>query len=148
MKNGLRFLSLIILICLLIAIREIIAPFLYDPLVNYFKSDYLHKPVPSINLGLLLVNILVRYILNSAVSITIIYVLYKNIKLVWFSFKIYTIAFIFFSICLITILKFNEGSNYLLLFYVRRFLIQPILVLLLIPAFYLQKLKNDENLKN
>lgn len=148
MKNGLRFLSLIILVCLLIAIREVIAPFLYDPLANYFKSDYLHKPIPSINLGLLLVNILVRYILNSVVSIAIIYVLYKNIKLVWFSFKIYSIAFVFFSLCLIIILKFNEGSNYLLLFYVRRFLIQPILVLLLIPAFYLQKLKNDENFKN
>jgi len=148
MKYGLKFLSLIILVCLLIAIREIIAPYLYDPLANYFKLDYLHKPVPSINLGLLLANILVRYVLNSAVSIAIIYVLFKNVKLVWFSFKIYTIAFIFFGMCLLIILKFNEGNNYLLLFYVRRFLIQPILVLLLIPAFYLQKLKNDENFKN
>jgi exosortase F-associated protein len=141
MKNGLKFLSLIILICLLIAVREIIAPILYDPLANYFKTDYLHKPVPPINLGLLLINILVRYILNSAISIAIIYVLFKNVKLVWFSFKIYTIVFLFFGLCLIIILKFNEGNNYLLLFYVRRFLIHPLIVLLLIPVFYLQKSK-------
>jgi len=148
MKNSLKILGLIVLVILLIAIREVVAPYLYDPLANYFKSDYLYKPVPYINLGLLLANIFVRYILNTAVSIGIIYVLFKDVKLVWFALKIYVIAFIFFSLCLIAILKFNQENNYLLLFYVRRFLIHPILVLLLIPAFYFQKLKSSKNLNN
>lgn len=147
MKISLKIFVLIILVLLLIAIREFIAPFLYDPLANYFKSDYLYKPIPSLNLGLLFVSSFTRYLLNSLVSIGIIYVFFQDIKLILFASKIYFVVFIILVVSLVAVLKLYQGNGYLLLFYVRRFLIHPILVLLLIPAFYFQKLKNGENIE-
>ncbi len=148
MKNGLKILGLIILIFFLIGIREFIAPHLYDPLVNFFKADYLNKPVPTLNLSLFFVNIFIRYALNGMVSIGIIYLFFNDYKIVRFAFKLYVIAFIVLTISLILILKFHQENNYLLLFYVRRLLIHPVLVLVLIPAFYFQKLKKNGNFKN
>ncbi len=145
MKNSLKVISLIILVLFLIAIREFIAPILYDPLANYFKSDYLYQPIPSLNLGLLFVSTFIRYFLNSVVSIGIIYVFFQNTKMILFALKVYFYLFIILIICLIAILKLNQGDGYLLLFYVRRILIHPILLLLLLPAFYFQNLKNLKN---
>jgi exosortase F-associated protein len=145
MKNRWKILVLIILVLLLIAIREVVAPFLYDPLANYFKSDYLYKPIPSLNLGLFFVSTFIRYFLNSVVSISIIYLFFNDIKMIFFASKLYLIVFIILIISLVAILKFNQGNGYLLLFYVRRILIHPILLLLLLPAFYFQKLKNLKN---
>jgi exosortase F-associated protein len=143
MKKGLKFLGLLVLIFLLIVIREFVAPLLYDPLASYFKEDYLYKSIPSLNLGLFFVNIFIRYALNSIVSIGIIYLFFEDFKIVWFSFKLYIIAFIILIISLWLILNFHQENDYLLLFYVRRFLIHPIFVLLLIPAFYFQRLKKE-----
>ena len=41
-----------------------------------------------------------------------------------------------------------ESENFLALFYVRRFLIHPIFVLILMPAFYYYRRKNVHKLKS
>jgi len=54
-----------------------------------------------------------------------------------------SVLYVFFFLILIglffSMLYFYEEHNNLILFYVRRFLIQPIFVILFIPAFYYQK---------
>tara|TARA_R110001583_G_scaffold41751_5_gene132661 strand:+ start:8685 stop:9122 length:438 start_codon:yes stop_codon:yes gene_type:complete len=141
MSKATKIGCIILLFLMLIAVRAFVQPYLYDPLIEFFKSDYLYSAIPEINLGQLFLNIFYRYTLNTIISLTIIYLVYNNLKVFWFSVKLYAIAFILLCITLFVLLKFNNNEGYRLIFYVRRFLIHPIFLLILLPAFYYQKLK-------
>jgi len=134
----------VILVLMLISVRVFIQPYFYDPLIEYFKSDYLSTSIPKLNLKVYFLNIFYRYALNSVISLGIIYLVFKNLKNLLFSVKIYLIAFAILSSLLFILLSFNLNMDYKLIFYVRRFLIHPILLLVLLPAFYYQKLKNEK----
>jgi len=138
MNKYIRFLGAGILFFLLILVRAFQTKLFYDPFVVYFKNDYLHQAIPEFNLFKLYFNIFFRYLLNSFISIGIIYLLFQN-QFLKFSLQFYTIAFVILILLLFVVLQFNLFDSYLPLFYLRRFLIHPIFVLLLIPAFYYQK---------
>lgn len=142
MKKGIRILIVIILFLLLVAVRGLLEPFFYDPLVFYFKSDYLHKAIPEVNLSLYFLNIFLRYSINAIISVAILNLIFLDKSIFRFVVKFYALSFIILAITLFILLKFNIESNYLLVFYVRRFLIQPLFILILIPAFYFQGLKS------
>jgi exosortase F-associated protein len=55
---------------------------------------------------------------------------------------LYLLFFIILVIAFIFILFYNGETNKMGLFYVRRFIIQPLFLLLFLPAFYYQKQKN------
>jgi exosortase F-associated protein len=141
MKKPIQISAILILVLMLIAIRVFVQPYLYDPLIDYFKSDYLSKSIPQINFKLFFLNLFYRYSLNSAISLAIIYLVFKNIKTLMFSLKIYIVAFLVLCMILLFLLKYNLNVDYQLIFYVRRFLIHPVFLLILLPAFYYQQLK-------
>ena len=126
---------------MLITVRAFVQPYFYDPLIEFFKSDYLYMAIPEINLEHLFLNIFYRYTLNTIISLAIIYLVYNNLKVFKFSVKLYAIAFVILSIILFILLELDNNQGYRLIFYVRRFLIHPIFLLILLPAFYYQKLK-------
>lgn len=131
-----------LLFLMLIAVRAFVQPYFYDPLIEYFKGNYLYNTFPEINLGYLFLNIFYRFLLNTIISLTIIYVVYSDLKVLRFSVKFYAIAFVL--LCLFLFLLLNDHhQGYRLVFYVRRFLIHPIFLLILLPAFYYQKLKDN-----
>ncbi|WP_372744384.1 exosortase F system-associated protein [Lutibacter sp.] len=144
MAKSFKYGILFLLILGLIAVRAFIEPLFYDPLIEYFKTDYLSKSVPKIDMFLYFLNISIRYIVNSIISITIIYLVFEKKEIAVFSAKIFFVAFLVLMMLLFLALYNYLGSGYLFLFYVRRFLIHPIILLVLIPAFYYQKL----NFKN
>jgi len=144
MKKIVQIASLIILILILVAIRAVAISYFYDPLIQYFKGDYNYLPIPEINFGKYYFFLGVRYLLNMIVSLAIIYVLFPTLKILSFTVKFYIIAFILLSIILLTLLKYNLVDSYLLTFYVRRFLIHPLFLLILLPAFYYQKLNKKK----
>lgn len=141
MKKGVQFFLVVLLIVFLILIRALVAPIFYDPLNTYFKNDYLYVTPPKIELVLYFLHLFFRYFLNTVLSIAIIYVVFNNRKLVQFSLKFYVIAFFVLSSLLFVLLKFHVAEGYMLLFYVRRFLIHPLFVFILMPAFYYQNLQ-------
>ena len=67
-----------------------------------------------------------------------IYVVFKDFELVKFSGFLYTLFFIILMVAFFLIIYVSGNENNLVLFYVRRFLIQPLFVILFIPAFYYQ----------
>ena len=144
MKKIVQIASLIILILILVAIRAVAISYFYDPLIQYFKGAYNYLPIPEINFGKYYFFLGVRYLLNMIVSLAIIYVLFPTLKILSFTVKFYIIAFILLSIILLTLLKYNLVDSYLLTFYVRRFLIHPLFLLILLPAFYYQKLNKKK----
>jgi exosortase F-associated protein len=140
MRKSVRILLIVVLFFMLISIRAFLQPYFYDPLLDYFKHDYLNASIPELNFGFYFLNILYRYALNTVISLAIIYLVFNNVKVLYFSAKFYILAFLAFSLIFFILLKFNVTQNYMLIFYIRRFLIQPLFVLILLPAFYYQKL--------
>lgn len=138
MSKYLRCFGVLVLFIALILVRAFAKDLFYDPFTEYFKDAYLHSDLPNYNLMDLLLNIFYRYVLNTLISIGIIYLLFQKYFLK-FSLQFYSVSFVILLVLLVIILKFHLFESYLPLFYVRRFLIHPIFILLLIPVFYYQK---------
>ncbi|MEN9910323.1 MAG: hypothetical protein RLZZ540_3482 [Bacteroidota bacterium] len=111
----------------------------YDPFLNYFKGDFNHMPLPDFDVFRLILNLFFRYGLNMLISLGLIYVIFKDGMMIKFSFFLYLLAFSVLLVLFFLVINFYGADNNFLLFYVRRFLIQPIFVMLFIPAFYFQK---------
>lgn len=111
----------------------------YDPFLAYFKGDFNNMPLPDFDSFRLILSLLFRYGLNMLISLGLIYVIFKDPVMLRFSFLLYFIAFVVLIVALFLVIKIYGSNNNLLLFYIRRFIIQPIFVLLFIPAFYFQK---------
>jgi exosortase F-associated protein len=138
-----RLLIIVILFVLLIVIRGYVAPYFYDPLNDYFKNDYLNAPLPEIEFSTYFIHLFLRFVLNTIVSLALIYLFFMNKKLLVFAVKFYGFSFLLLVLTLYLLLKFNIKDLNMFIFYVRRFLIQPLFVLILLPAFYYQILKGN-----
>jgi len=128
----------------LVMIRAVAPNLFYDPFIEYFKNDYLHQPIPIFSGSKLLINLFFRYSLNAVISLAIIYLAFQNKLFLKFSMKFYVFAFIVLIITFMIILKGELKNGYLFAFYIRRFIIHPLFVLLLLPAFYYKQLTSKE----
>lgn len=138
MTKAIQIIGILLFVLLLVLIRAFASELFYDPFITYFKNDYLYKGIPEFKFTKLALNIFYRYVLHFLISMGIIYLLFQKQYLkisIWF----YSIAFVILIILFFIMIQFMETYSYLPLFYIRRFLIHPIFVLLLIPAFYYQK---------
>lgn len=127
----------------LISIRFFEQSWFYDPFLDFFKLDYLSKSSPSFQLGKLTFSTLARYTLNSSLSVIILVVLFGQ-KVLKFSVYFFILVLLIALPLYVLLLLNLEKELYMFFFYVRRFLIQPIFILLLLPAFYYQeKLKKN-----
>ncbi|MHC0443970.1 exosortase F system-associated membrane protein [Flavobacterium sp. 3-218] len=136
-ENQFKIFTVIIVVIGLALIRTFENKLFYDPFLVYFKADFHSIPYPEVDTLKLFWGLFLRYFLNSALSLLLIYALFQNRDIFKFSLFVYA----FFLVVLLTsffiILQFFPDAGWLL-FYVRRFIIQPILVLLFIPGFYYQ----------
>ena len=138
-----QVISIFLAIILLVLIRVFEDILFYDPLLDFFKTDYLLQSIPSMNLISLISNIVFRYLLNTFFSLLILWLLFKDRGIIKVSIFIYFVFFILvFRVFAYMIYFGDTGCQNTLLFYIRRFLIQPILLLVLLPAFFFQKSKS------
>ena len=139
MSRPIRIIIIFILFGLLFLVRAYEMDLFYDPLILYFQNDYLYKTIPEINNWHLAVDMLFRYSINSLVTLGIIYMIFRKKKYVKFAgftmMTAYMIMIVVFSVLLRT--KFESG--YLFPFYIRRFIVHPLFLLILLPAFYYHK---------
>lgn len=135
--HGKNFLIIFLLLIPLVLIRQNEHLF-YDPLMPFFENDYLYQSLPEINIFKLNFNLLIRYLLNSVISIAIIWFFFKKYEYINFSIKFYLILMLVLFVSLNILLIINNKSLYLPLFYTRRFIIQPLFLFLLLPAFHYQ----------
>lgn len=141
LNNKIRLAQFLFLVALLALIRAFEDQLFYDPFLDYFKNDFTKLSLPNFNPFQLFFGLLFRYTLNTVVSLWIIYVLFKEVQMVKFALVLYYFFFMILIISFFFITYYSKGHNNFALFYVRRFLIQPIFVLLFVPAFYYQKQK-------
>lgn len=142
MNNVYKIAGIGILACLLVLIRASENMLFYDPLLEFFKADYKILPLPIMDLFALQASIAFRFFLNTLISLGILYLVFRDSEIIKLSVILYVILFAVFFMAFCFIVYTSEGlGDHMILFYVRRFLIQPLFLLILIPAFYFQKYK-------
>ena len=140
-QNKKKVFFLMVFAGLLLVIRAFEKQLFYDPFLFYFEHDYLMFPLPDFNAGKLFFGLLFRFTLNTLISLGILYFLFEEREMVVFASFLYVVLFVILITAFFSILYFFTSQENFVLFYVRRFLIQPLFVVVFIPAFYFQKLK-------
>ena len=139
MSNYIKYILLLVLFLLLVLIRVFEDQLFYDPYLQFFKNDYLYIDNPRREVFKLIVFTTFRYVLNTVISLGILYVIFKDKSVIKFSIIIYAIAYIILLVLFLYFVLNPKQEDYYLFFNIRRFLIQPILLILLLPAFYYNK---------
>lgn len=108
----------------------------YDPLIDYYHGDYQNRALPTLQEGKLFLNVLYRYVLNFILSIGLLWAAFTDTQILKFASLFYIFVCIILIILMYICIQGYDPKGYLPLFYVRRFLIQPLLIFLLLPAFF------------
>ncbi len=123
-------------ICGLISVRVVEGALFYDPFLSFFKEANPSISFPDFEWFPLVLHHIFRWSLNVLFSLIIIQFLFKNkmwtaqaalLMLIFF-----VITFAVYLYCIYT--QFEIG--YVFSFYMRRFVIQPLVLLLIVPLFY------------
>jgi len=127
------------LIFALILVRAFESKLFYDPFLEFFHGEIQNKPLPEFDNFKLFLGLFVRYLINSVITVLIIYFLFKETAILKLTSFLLVVFFIILITVLFLILNFLSEPDYLFVFYIRRFLIQPLFLILFVPAFYYQK---------
>ena len=123
----------------LIAVRMVEDQLFYDPFQAFFHLANKHAEFPAFEWTPLILNYLFRFGLNLVLSAAVVYFIFKNkqwtLQAIVLMLIVFAITFPLYLYCIHT--QFDIG--YLFSFYMRRFVIQPLILLLIIPLFYYRK---------
>lgn len=123
----------------LIYVRMVEDQLFYDPFQAFFYLANKHATFPDFSWIPLILNYLFRFGLNLVLSAAVVYFIFKNkqwtLQATVLMLIVFAITFPLYLYCIHT--QFEIG--YLFSFYVRRFVIQPLILLLIIPLFYYRK---------
>lgn len=135
MNSSVRILFIVVLLGLLVVLRMFAADWFYDPLDAFFKGQYQGRPLPELATAKLLAVMALRFWITAAITVGVIHLWFGNRSKTRLSFLVLAVAFILFftAFWVLIVLKQPPLEG---LFYIRRFLIQPLILILLIPAFY------------
>ena len=137
--NKSKFFITALLLILLVLIRFFEKQFLNDGLIDFFHHAYLKEDLPAVPAVRVLVTDSLRFWLNAVISMAILYTWFKQTDLLKFLLLIYLVVFVVVAAWFYyDLIHYREGE-YIRLFYLRRILIQPLLLFLLIPALYYQQ---------
>ena len=109
----------------------------FDPFQDFIFNPQ-HPKYPEVDVVSYILSKTLRYILNDGFALLIIWGLFQNKRYMRFAVLIFMIGlFILLPIYLVLVLNFYE-STYTFLNHLHRLVLNPVLMMLLIPAFYYQ----------
>lgn len=141
MSNPFKYILLLILFGLLVLVRVFENELFYDPYLLFFQNDYLYMDFPRREILKLTLFTTLRYAINSLLSLGVIYLFFNDRNMIRFAALLFAIAYLFLLMPFLYFVINPRQEDYYLFFNVRRFLIQPIFLLIFIPAFYYYKLR-------
>ncbi|MEI6866463.1 exosortase F system-associated protein [Flavicella sp.] len=144
MKKIIRIPLIVVLIFSLVLVKAFETELFYDPLINFFQNDYLYSSIPKFDFVKLLWSLFLRYTLNSLISIGIIYLVFQKLDCVILVSKLYVGGFSILVLVYSFLLYNGFEGGYLFPFYIRRFLIHPLFLLLLLAALFYEKMVDVE----
>ena len=110
----------------------------YDPFLIFFKNEFSHQQLPDFVEWKLLFHLFLRYVVNTVLSLFIIYILFRNKGFLKLASVLYIVFFVILMLSFLVVIHFFS-DQLMVLFYIRRFIIQPLFLLLFIPGFYFQQ---------
>lgn len=123
----------------LIGVRMMGDRLFYDPFLDYFHLANKDAVFPDFVWFKLVLNYLFRFLLNLILSAVVVHFIFRNkqwtVQAMVLMLIVFAITFPLYLYAIST--KFEIG--YLFSFYMRRFVIQPLSLLLIIPMFYYRK---------
>lgn len=123
----------------LIGVRMMEDRLFYDPFLDYFHLANKDAVFPDFVWFKLVLNYLFRFLLNLILSAVVVHFIFRNkqwtVQAMVLMLIVFAITFPLYLYAIST--KFEIG--YLFSFYMRRFVIQPLILLLIIPIFYYRK---------
>ena len=130
----------------LVAVRMVETQLFYDPFQQFFHLANKNAPFPNFDWLPLIGNYIFRFLLNLIFSTAIVYIIFRNKKWTFQAIILMILGFLItFPLYLYSIYtEFEIG--YLFSFYMRRFVIQPLILLLIVPLFYYRQHLKDTNL--
>jgi exosortase F-associated protein len=144
-KNKAINISIIcILVLSLLLIRMFEKDLFYDPFLEFFHGDTQNKILPEFDTLKLFLGHLLRYFMNGILTILILYFLFKDFSILKLTSFLLLFFFVVLIILFFSLLHFSKSPDYLFVFYIRRFLIQPLFLILFVPAFFYQKSVNKQ----
>ena len=101
-----------------------------------------HEQKPMI---IFFINRTIRFLLNDGLTIALIWALFNQRKYVLFSVWVQLFGFFFILIPYFVLKAYFPSYNGPLISFLHRLILNPTLLLLLIPAFYYQKRRTEKN---
>ena len=141
MPNYLRYILILLSIVAFAAIRFFENDLFYDPYLQFFKSDYLYIDSPRRETFKLSMFTSLRYVMNALISLFVLYLVFRDKGILKFSTILYVISYLILMALFLYFVINPRQEDYYLFFNIRRFLIQPLILLILLPAFYYDKIK-------
>lgn len=132
-----------LLVGLLVLIRMYEFQFFYDPFMHFFSYAFQSPGDLKYSLEMFF-NIFLRYFLNSIFSLGILFVAFRSKGIVKFASLVYILFLLVLLPLFVLLMQSVTPDDYLAAFYVRRFLAHPVLILILLPAFYYYRLTRKE----
>lgn len=136
---------LVIFLCFFgfVFIRFCESELFYDPLILFFKGQYQVAQLPEININKLLLHISFRYVIHMLLSLLILWMAFVEKGIVKFAVALYIFVFVVLMTVLMFLLNTYQIGDAAQVFYIRRFLIQPLLIFILLPAFFYYRKVNS-----
>lgn len=111
----------------------------YDPLLAYYKNNFQELQLPTFDNFKIAIYFILRYFMNTFLSLLLLWTLFKDMDMLRFSAYLYVFLLIFLLLSFFIVLYFYNNQAKMILFYIRRFIIQPIFILIFLPGFWYQK---------
>ena len=139
MNKWLRYILIVVLIGALMAIRLFEYPLFYDPLAEFFRGYFKGFQIPAFNIPKFTLFLVIRFLVNTALSLGIIYLLFQKKSHLIFSGILYGFIGVIGVIAVLIFIQINNPEYHMLMFYTRRVLIQPLLLFIIVPALFFQE---------
>lgn len=144
MKNSSKIGLVLLSFVALVLVRMFQSDLFYDPFIEFFKGNYSDSLPPEVNQLKLYFHTFLRYSINTAISLFAIWVAFQKKSVLKFAIAFYALAFVLLMLIKIILIQQLSPDLYNTFFYVRRFLIQPLFLIILLPAFYYQHISQKE----
>lgn len=127
------------LVGVLVLIRMVEYQFFYDPFMYFFSTGENAAKVTYPKM--LFFSVFFRFLLNTVISLAVLWVAFRKVAIIKFAALLYAVFFVLLFPIFLYLMQHVTMEDYLAAFYVRRFLVHPVLILLLLPAFYYYRLR-------
>lgn len=145
MKSYYKYILALLCCVPFLLIRGFEASLFYDPFIAYFHDDFYNIEIPQYDTFKLVLNHFFRFGLNTAITVLIVYILFKKRSACLFALTFCVFFFILLLAVYLVLIQNYLPAYYYSAFTVRRFIIQPLFLFIILPALYFQQQKEKES---